>query len=64
MPFGGGVHKCIGMHFGTFEVKILLHRLLRRYRWELSPGQRTLWDITALPVPADGLPVQVHRVSG
>jgi cytochrome P450 len=64
MPFGGGVHKCIGMHFGTFEVKILLHRLLRRYRWELSPGTCTRWDITSLPVPADGLPVQVHRVPG
>jgi len=62
LPFGGGVHKCIGLHFGTFEVKILLHHLLRRYRWELPPGYRTRWDLTALPVPSQGLPLVVRRV--
>ncbi|WP_072513101.1 cytochrome P450, partial [Mycobacterium tuberculosis] len=35
-PFGGGVHKCIGMVFDQLEIKTILHRLLRRYRLELS----------------------------
>ena len=35
-PFGGGAHKCIGMVFGRLEVKTVMHRLLRRYRLELS----------------------------
>ncbi len=29
-PFGGGVHKCIGMHFGSMEVKAIMHQLLLR----------------------------------
>ena len=31
-PFGGGVHKCIGMHFGSMEVKAIMHQLLLRNR--------------------------------
>ena len=35
MPFGGGVHKCIGMHFGMYEVKTLVHELVRRFEWSV-----------------------------
>jgi cytochrome P450 len=63
VPFGGGVHKCIGMHLGMFEVKTLLVHLLRRYRWELAPGYRMRWDLSALPVPSRGLPLSVERIA-
>ncbi|MFE6616500.1 cytochrome P450 [Amycolatopsis sp. NPDC057786] len=59
IPFGGGVHKCIGMHFGTLEVKAILHEMLRSYRWSVPDGYRIRWDNTSLPVPADGLPVHL-----
>ncbi|RZS34405.1 cytochrome P450 [Herbihabitans rhizosphaerae] len=61
MPFGGGVHKCIGMMFGTLEVKTLLHELVRRYTWSVPPGYRVRWDPMALPRPVDGLPVRLRR---
>jgi cytochrome P450 len=61
MPFGGGVHKCIGMHFGTYEVKTLAHELLRRFEWTVPPGYQVRWDPTALPLPKDGLPVSLRR---
>ena len=32
MPFGNGVHKCIGMYFGGMEIKAAMHQLLQRYR--------------------------------
>ena len=35
MPFGGGVHKCIGMHFGAMEVKAIMHQLLLRNSWHV-----------------------------
>ncbi len=60
VPFGGGAHKCIGMYFGTQEVKMLLHHFLRRYRWTTTPGYQVPWDLVALPMPADGFPLQLH----
>lgn len=60
MPFGGGAHKCIGMHFGMFEVKALLHEMLLRYRWTVPSDYRVRWDYVSLPVPVDGLPVTLR----
>jgi cytochrome P450 len=57
VPFGGGAHKCIGMVFGTQEVKTLVHHIVRRYRLDVPPGYHTVWDLTSLPVPVDGLPI-------
>ena len=59
VPFGGGVHKCIGLHFGTLEVTAILHEMLRRYRWDLAPGYRLRWDNTGLPTPVGGIPVRL-----
>jgi cytochrome P450 len=57
-PFGGGAHKCIGMVFGQLEIKTVMHRLLRRYRLELSrPGYRPRYDYGGMPVPIDGMPL-------
>jgi cytochrome P450 len=60
MPFGGGVHKCIGMHFGMYEVKSLVHELVRRFEWSVPAGYSVRWDPTALPIPTDGLPVTLR----
>jgi hypothetical protein len=48
------------MYFGTQEVKMLMHHLLRTYRWTTPPGYRVPWDLVALPMPADGLPLELH----
>uniref|UniRef100_UPI00111C2D45 cytochrome P450 n=2 Tax=Mycobacteriaceae TaxID=1762 RepID=UPI00111C2D45 len=61
IPFGGGAHKCIGMHFGMLEVKAILHQMLRTYTWSVPPGYTARWDNTSLPIPVDGLPVELHR---
>ena len=60
-PFGGGAHKCIGLHFGSLEVKLLMHELLRAYRWSVPESYTARWDYVSLPVPADGLPVHLTR---
>lgn len=64
MPFGAGAHKCIGMHFATIVVKIVIHHLLRDHRIEMRSGYTLEWDLTALPAPTDGFPVLVRRVDG
>jgi cytochrome P450 len=62
-PFGGGVHKCIGLHFAGMQVKSLMHQMLLRYRWSVPDGYRWPLDMTTLPVPKDGLPVRLERLS-
>ncbi len=48
--FGGGVHRCLGVHFAYLEMKVILTLLLQRYQLELIdpdpqpiPGQKTKW---------------------
>jgi cytochrome P450 len=59
VPFGGNVHKCIGMHFGGMEVKAILHRLLLTRRFSVPAGYAPPIDYATGPFPADGLPVTV-----
>lgn len=62
VPFGGGVHKCIGLHFGGMQVKAAMHALLLRYRWSVPSDYEMPIDWTSLPRPKDGLPVHLERV--
>jgi sterol 14-demethylase len=48
--FGGGVHRCLGVHFAYLEMKVILALLLRDYTFELVdadpqpvPGTKTKW---------------------
>jgi sterol 14-demethylase len=48
--FGGGVHRCTGVHFAYLEMKVILGRLLARFDFDLLdgppqpvPGMRTKW---------------------
>jgi len=61
-PFGGGVHKCIGLYFAGMEVKAILHRLLRHYRWSVDPGYVAPYDHHSLPFPKDGQPIDLVRI--
>jgi len=60
-PFGGGVHKCIGMLFAGLEVKAIMHRLLRGYHWSVDPGYVPPLDHHSLPFPKDGQPIVLAR---
>jgi cytochrome P450 len=61
-PFGGGVHKCIGLHFGGMEIKAIMHRMLGRYRWTVPGDYAPPIAIGTGPIPADGLPVSLTRL--
>jgi sterol 14-demethylase len=47
--FGGGLHRCIGVHFAYFEMKLIMTMLLRNYEFQLldqpTPvrGSHTKW---------------------
>ena len=62
VPFGGNVHKCIGMHFGGMEVKAILHRLLLSFELSVPAGYEPPIDYGTGPFPADGLPLTLQRL--
>ncbi|QHL90600.1 cytochrome P450 [Sphingomonas changnyeongensis] len=58
VPFGGGAHMCLGLHFAVMQIRILITHLLLRYRIELAPGSGADWQFFPIPRPRDGLPVR------
>jgi cytochrome P450 len=62
VPFGGGAHMCIGLHFAEMQVKDILHYVVQKYRWSVPAAYEMPLDFTSLPVPADGLPVRLQRL--
>lgn len=61
-PFGGGVHKCLGMAFAGSEVKLIVHQLLRRFDWTVDAAYRDRLNYHSLPFPSDGQPVVLRRL--
>jgi cytochrome P450 len=61
-PYGGGAHKCLGMHFANILAKTLLHRLVLTYEFSVPDGY--VYDVQQLPIPKprDGLPMTLRRL--
>jgi cytochrome P450 len=49
LPFGAGVHKCIGLHFSYMQSKIFLRALLKRF--SLAPISNSSTDWISIPFP-------------
>ena len=62
VPFGGGAHMCLGLHFAYMQIKILTAQLLTRYRIEIEPGYAPKWQPWPIPKPSDGLRVRFLAV--
>ncbi|CAA0079818.1 Putative cytochrome P450 136 [BD1-7 clade bacterium] len=63
MPFGGGAHKCIGMHFANMIVKCFLHQFLLKYKWSVPADYNPKMEAFPLPKTADGLPIKLEAIS-
>jgi cytochrome P450 len=59
VPFGGGAHMCLGLHFAYMQTKILMWHLLRTHRIDLAAGSGAKWQAWPIPKPRDGLPLTV-----
>jgi len=59
IPFGGGAHMCIGLHFAEMQVKAILHQIVLRYRWSVPAHYTMPINFTSLPSPRDKLPIRL-----
>ncbi len=62
VPFGGGAHMCLGLHFAYMQVKIFLHHALSQGRFTVADGYKPEWQMWPIPKPKDGLPVTFARL--
>ena len=63
IPFGGGAHKCLGMHFAQVQAKMFLFYLLKSNRVSKDP-KMTSYKVNRVPLafPTDGLPLKFTAI--
>jgi cytochrome P450 len=59
VPFGGGAHMCLGMHFAYMQAKCFARHFLQNLTVSLEPGYRPDWQMWPIPKPKDGLRVNL-----
>lgn len=62
VPFGGGAHMCLGLHFAYMQAKVIMTHLLPHYEIILPEGYSTKFQIMPLIKPVDGLPVTLKAI--
>jgi cytochrome P450 len=62
VPYGGGAHMCLGLHFAYMQAKCFARHFLQNLEVSLEPGYRPDWQIWPIPKPRDGLRVVLKAV--
>jgi cytochrome P450 len=63
VPFGGGAHMCIGLHFAYMQAKCFARHFLQNIEVSLEPGYKPDWQMWPIPKPRDGLQVQIRSLA-
>lgn len=58
VPFGGGAHMCLGLHFAYMQAKIFFHHVITTHRIIVEDGYEPAWQTLPIPRPKDGLTVR------
>ncbi|MGE5158994.1 MAG: cytochrome P450 [Gemmatimonas sp.] len=62
VPFGGGAHMCLGLHFAYMQAKCFARHLLQNLSISLPADYEPQWQMWPIPKPRDGLRVVVRPV--
>lgn len=62
VPFGGGAHMCLGLHFAYMQATCFARHFLQNLSVSLPPGYRPDWQMWPIPKPRDGLRVTLRPV--
>jgi cytochrome P450 len=57
IPFGGGAHKCIGMHFARMQGIMFISHFVTMYDFAAPGGYKAKFKYLPLPKIRDGLPL-------
>lgn len=57
VPFGGGAHMCLGLHFAYMQAKCFVRHLLQNLAVSVTSGYAAAWKMWPIPQPKDGLPI-------
>jgi cytochrome P450 len=61
VPYGGGAHMCLGLHFAQMQAKCFARHFLQNLSVSLEPGYKPDWQMWPIPKPRDGLRVVLKR---
>ena len=62
VPFGGGAHMCLGLHFAYMQVKTFIHHLLTQVDVGVKDDYQPKWQSWPIPKPRDGLHVTMRQL--
>jgi cytochrome P450 len=62
VPFGGGAHMCIGLHFAYMQAKCFARHFLANLDVSFAPSYQQSWQVWPIPKPRDGLQVNLKAV--
>lgn len=62
VPFSGGAHMCLGLHFAYMQAKCFARHFLQNLSVSLQPGYQPDWQMWPIPKPRDGLKVVLKAV--
>lgn len=62
VPYGGGAHMCLGLHFAYMQAKCFFYHLLTTSRVSVAPGYVPKMQMWPIPRPKDGLPIVLERL--
>lgn len=60
MPFGGGVHTCIGQFFAEKILSVILHHIVNCYSWTVPNVESQRFQQVPIQVPKKRLPVRLR----
>ena len=59
VPFSGGAHMCLGLHFAYMQAKCFARHFLQNLTVSLETGTAPDWQMLPIPKPRDGLRVVI-----
>lgn len=63
VPFGGGAHMCLGLHFAYMQAKVFARHFLQNLEVALPSGYAPQWQMWPIPKPRDGLRVALRAAA-